>query len=104
MFTSTYTIQMPKGTMLFLIVIKCRQLNEQDEPINFNINEACHQWWLSDDSKEYKTTPHALCLGVWLMLSKHLKQTNDAQARDVIIHRVKLDAPGLSIEFGVDTH
>ena len=102
MFKSTYTVQMPKGTMLFLVTVKCRQLNEGDEVLDFSINELAHQWWVGNESKEYKTTPHALCLGVWLMLSARLKQSSDAQARDVVIHSVKLNAPGLDIEFGLD--
>jgi hypothetical protein len=102
MFTASYTIQMPKGTMLFIITVACRQLNEEDEILSFNLTQACHVWWHSEESNTYKTTPHALCLGLWLALSKQLKETSDSLARDLIVESVKLDAPGLSTGFGVD--
>lgn len=102
MFTSTYKVQMPRGSMIFTISIKCRQLNESDEQLNFNLTDACHVWWNSDESKDYKQTPHSLVLGLWLALSNELKSTSDAQARDLVIEYVELDAPGLGIRFGID--
>ena len=93
---------MPKGTMLFLITVACRQLNEQDEILSFNLTEFCHEWWNTSSSGDYKTTPHALCLGLWLALSKQLKETSDSQARDLVVSSIKLNAPGLSTGFTID--
>ena len=102
MFTSTYKVQMPRGTMIFSVVIKCRQLNEQDEQLNFNLTDFCHSWWNSEESKEFKATPHALVLGLWLALSNQVKSQSDSQARDLVIHSTQLEAPGLTIRFGID--
>lgn len=104
MFKTTYTVQMPQGTMLFKITVKCRQLNKDDDVFNFNINQVCHDWWQNEKSQEFKTTPHALCLGLWLFLSEKIKEDSNYQARDVIVDNIKLDAPGLNISFGVDSH
>jgi len=102
MFTSTYKVQMPRGSMMFTIQFKCRQLNDDDEQLGFNLTDFCHKWWTSEESKHFKQTPHALVLGVWLAISNELKQTSDAQARDLVVQFVELEAPGLTISFGID--
>jgi hypothetical protein len=102
MFTSTYKVQMPRGTMIFNITIKCRQLNEQDEQLEFNLTDFCHLWWIGESSQDYKATPHALCLGLWLAISDKIKSSSNSLARDLVAHSVELEAPGLTIRFGLD--
>ena len=101
MFTSTTTVQLPRGTMLLYITAKCMQLDENDALCSFSISDVIRDWYLSDDADQYRGTPALLILGIWVMLTEILKGDQLAVQRDFVFSSIKLEAPGQIISFDI---
>jgi|LauGreDrversion4_2_1035121.scaffolds.fasta_scaffold67263_5 hypothetical protein len=95
MFETIYTVQIK--TLLFEISIVCSQLLDNDEPIAFDLSTELNQWWIDD--KDYKTTPNAITLGVWLKTMELLKQDKLYSSRNLTCKSVLFESPSKIVRF-----
>jgi hypothetical protein len=95
MFETIYTVQVK--TLIFEISIVCSQLLENDEPISFDLQAELNQWWFDD--KDYKTTPNAITLGVWLKTMELLKADKTYQNRNLTCKSVLFESPSKIVRF-----
>ena len=100
-FSTSYTVQMPKGTMLFDVTFRCRQLDTNDDVLGFSLKELADVWFGSEEAAEYRGTPHSLVLGFWMKISDTIKQ-NERGDRGLVCCSVRLIAPGMETTFGVN--
>ena len=98
MFETIYSVQIK--TLVFEITILCSQLLDNDEPIHFDIYNELNQWWVDD--KEFKTTPNAITLGVWLKVMELLKSDKTYQSRNLTCKYVLFESPSKVVRFTAD--